>query len=420
MTDITKVTDKVLIYPRWTRSYTGSGNPPDLTIGRSSLTLLGSKTFGDYVPAYKSKIRRGRSATSTFTGSKRDCRLGYPGHAKYEFISKNGLQVQLHEQIGLWSSQPLLPASPLTISLTESENLALMKFVKKINKTQTTFQGGVFLGELKETLHAIRNPAIALRKGFSDYLNDVKKHRRLPKNRIPKAIGGTWLEYAFGWKPLINDIDEAAKALADNANRFTRHFERVYAEAKDELEPTFSRGTQTCAGGMVVEYEIVNTRKAMTIFRGAVLLASDSPQFMNRANLGFSASNFVPTIWELIPYSFLADYFTNIGDILEGWSAQTVSMAWKNRTYRRTSETTCNIVRLRPFSVTSTWKPEPVSVDFRPEQWSTSYNLVDRANYSGTLIPSFRFTIPGLGTKWINMSALVAQARKTSFFLTAR
>jgi hypothetical protein len=39
---------------------------------------------------------------------------------------------------------------------------------------------------------------------------------------------------------------------------------------------------------------------------------------------------------------------------------------------------------------------------------------VTRAPYIGSLIPSLQFTIPGLGTKWINMGALIAQSRATS------
>lgn len=39
----------------------------------------------------------------------------------------------------------------------------------------------------------------------------------------------------------------------------------------------------------------------------------------------------MPTVWELIPYSFLIDYFTNVGDVLQALSTDTsgVHGLWK-------------------------------------------------------------------------------------------
>jgi len=56
--------------------------------------------------------------------------------------------------------------------------------------------------------------------------------------------------------------------------------------------------------------------------------------FDNWNLFGFQPSEFLPTAWELLPWSFLADYFSNIGDCLTAWSTVTdkVEVAYINRT----------------------------------------------------------------------------------------
>lgn len=52
-------------------------------------------------------------------------------------------------------------------------------------------------------------------------------------------------------------------------------------------------------------------------YRGRIDAQVDAPVWNNLDLFGFSAKEFVPTLWELLPWSFLVDYFTNVGDILD-------------------------------------------------------------------------------------------------------
>jgi hypothetical protein len=48
--------------------------------------------------------------------------------------------------------------------------------------------------------------------------------------------------------------------------------------------------------------------------------------------LGFDAKNWIPAIWEAIPWSWLADYFLNIQHILQAGVTSTASVKWVSKT----------------------------------------------------------------------------------------
>ena len=129
---------------------------------------------------------------------------------------------------------------------------------------------------------------------------------------------------------------------------------------------------------------------------------------------GASWGDIIPTAWELIPYSFLVDYFTNIGDVLNSWSVRKGDIAWCNQTVRNRGIRTLSELRLNKAYTQSAvtaflqWQSAYISTSpFR----SVREQITRGASIPG--YPDFRIEIPGLSTKWINMSALVASRNRT-------
>jgi hypothetical protein len=50
------------------------------------------------------------------------------------------------------------------------------------------------------------------------------------------------------------------------------------------------------------------------------------------SSAGLGPGDILPTIYELIPYSFVVDYFTNLGDVISAWSHQAIRPDWAQRT----------------------------------------------------------------------------------------
>lgn len=147
-----------------------------------------------------------------------------------------------------------------------------------------------------------------------------RKHRStrgiLDKNRRRLADG--WLELQFGWKPLLSDIDNGAQFLAERATRTpSAHRFRATGVGAAKYEPnkvlTVDSGnpagyieskqfTQGFVGYRItVWYEVVN-RVAVEAAQSGLL-------------------DIAGTVWEIIPFSFVADWVVPVGKVLDSMTA---------------------------------------------------------------------------------------------------
>jgi hypothetical protein len=70
-------------------------------------------------------------------------------------------------------------------------------------------------------------------------------------------------------------------------------------------------------------------------YRGDVV-ARAATTFQDRlARWGFTPSEFIPTAWEILPWSFLFDYFVSVGDFIDASFADTSALKWVSQTRRR-------------------------------------------------------------------------------------
>jgi hypothetical protein len=163
---------------------------------------------------------------------------------------------------------------------------------------------------------------------------------RTPK-QTAKTLAGQWLGYKYGWQPLLSDIHGAVLAL----------------EAKDPSEwMVTARGTATSTfedHGIYGNAGSANAHLANHRIKKGCYVRIDavpaSPGLATAASLGLT--NPALLAWELLPLSFVADWFVPVGDYLTqldstvGWDIKGYSQSdlvqahynWRGRTTSTTA-----------------------------------------------------------------------------------
>jgi len=172
-----------------------------------------------------------------------------------------------------------------------------------------------------------------------------------------RNAGDEFLNYEFGWLPLVNDVKKFAKA-AVLANTVLAQYERDagkvvrrrynFPEQRTKEERTFGDGTTRAwtpisdstfdaSSPSKIQWTIETVRK--TWFSGAFTYGLPSgydsrnalDRFALMADKVFGANLTPDTLWELSPWSWAVDWFSNTGDVISNissWSADGLVMTY--------------------------------------------------------------------------------------------
>jgi hypothetical protein len=297
-----------------------------------------------------------------------------------------------------------------TIGTSSAQNQAMSKAFKQVRQAQISMSGGVFLGELREAAHMLRHPAKALRDHLGEYVKKLSRAKKLKPKKWLDTLSQTWLESSFGWRPFVNDLEDAMKAYQEVQKGAEAEYRSIRAVGKADglvsqlLNDGFAPiGNFRWLGNKVVkDYAICVIRGEVK--RLAVTTAADKARVF-----GLTPGEFLPTAWELVPWSFLVDYFTNIGDIIENSVTDTSSVAWLNLTTIRKRITTAGMRVDVEFTKTLNGI-NFISVDGSPGSFVYVRKLVTRNKLSQLTVPPLTFELPGTTMKELNMLALFTQA----------
>lgn len=211
---------------------------------------------------------------------------------------------------------------------TVATNKAIAILLKRYHRQTRALQGLVFLGELRETMELLRRPTHGVMHLLQRYLNRQRqtltqyKRGRLSFKKATKKVSDEWLTFSFGVSPLISDYNDAAN-----------YYNKYWNEPKVGSVPISARaGAESSIPPIVVEQSfpdswylrhtnLVGQQVTIKLRSAFTAHAGSGP---SAAVLGTSYRDFIPALWELIPWSFFVDYFTNVSDILEAWSYASV------------------------------------------------------------------------------------------------
>jgi hypothetical protein len=124
-----------------------------------------------------------------------------------------------------------------------------------------------------------------------------------------KSLADLWLEFHFGWEPLVQDIGAAIKTLTSEPHFGTKVKVRANYKTGEIFHQT---------GGFPGTWQR-NWDRYETYVSMSARLRVNNPNLFLAQQMGFI--NPLQVAWELIPFSFVVDWFANVGQILGSWTA---------------------------------------------------------------------------------------------------
>ena len=190
--------------------------------------------------------------------------------------------------------------------------------IRLVNKLKDKLAGSdfnmsVFLGEGHQTLRMIGDTAITLAKSIRalrkrDFAGAAAALgvKAPPKRNLRQGgvdnLSKRWLELQYGWKPLYKDVEAGAQQLAHHLNYPSVNTYRVVVKRRREY----------VVGRTGVSYPWTGVTKKL--HRRAIIARISEPLSVPQL-LGLQDPELVA--WELLPFSFVADWFLPIGDWLQ-------------------------------------------------------------------------------------------------------
>ncbi len=193
------------------------------------------------------------------------------------------------------------------------------------------------------------------------------RNRLRPESAKGKAAGSEFLNVEFGWKPLVSDLRKFAMAVRDHHKIIDGYVAGSDSKIRRRLAspPTYSTN-QTANTSVYLQpgvtigpwvgtgstFESTETRTWFSgAFRYHVPMGNDLGSRMARYNaeagklLGLRLTP--DTVWNLMPWSWAADWFTDVGDIMTnisnlGTDSMVMQYGYSMRSQRREMTTSFN------------------------------------------------------------------------------
>lgn len=167
---------------------------------------------------------------------------------------------------------------------------------------------GAMLGESRSTLKHLAKTSLTV----------LKAYRALRRGRIRQFLGllginkntvlngkfaaDKWLETQYAWKPLLSDIYDTSKVLSEGVKRNSQVVSAVRTiQDGAAYKSGAARGTVSVGYRCKLYYKVSNS----------------SIDALSRLGL----INPLEVAWELVPFSFVIDWFIPVGTLLEAYSS---------------------------------------------------------------------------------------------------
>jgi hypothetical protein len=206
-----------------------------------------------------------------------------------------------------------------TADLQTVQGIALVKAYSRVDPSIVL--GGEILKDLDNSVGMLKRP-------FGESRDLLRRMEKLRLGRIGKtatsairAASSAWLEYRYGWRPIV--LDSLAIMRASERIRRERLVRTLVARGSEKLTRIVEKGFSV-SGGIPrldsVSGKVRGSRKA-TVSAGVIYTVNQRTisQALQMVG-GVRPSDITATLWEVIPYSFVVDWFANVGEWIQAIS----------------------------------------------------------------------------------------------------
>lgn len=297
------------------------------------------------------------------------------------------------------NANTLLNTANVSLLVNQAKNQIYEKIVDQLDEKVELL---VSLAERRETLEMMEKRLVQLGrfiKAFHhrspelmrDFFRGITLSRETRQNlvsylknwrRVSNDLGSAWLEFHFGWEPLVRDIDTCLRLASQPLSEASVHvYSRKLHGAYDGMYQTWSKDT-TVSGHATFDVRAC----------ASCVVRVDNPKKVYQSILGLN--NPVLVAYALVPYSWMFDWFNYLGSYisqfsdLSGYTISSASHSYKvkcvgvsrffypRNTYKK-GNTYDGLLFVRSTgipSVTLTWRPLPKRLSV--SRGSTSASLL--------------------------------------------
>lgn len=255
----------------------------------------------------------------------------FPSNALHQWgpTKMSGHIVKLLDNTGYYGETPAWVKSDGDVMKLEVINRV---FSKAYSSKATLI---VTAAELHKTVGMVKTP-FGQARNLLDQM--TRRYRSLLKRGVDatSAASKAWLEYRMGWKPVLYDLSNIAKAVKIQLTKTDFEYDRTY---RSHIDQQWSgAGSKDSSGwafsklGWTTAYSAKHS--AGVIIRENLFEEQSRPW---QQIFGVQLHDVAPAVWELMPYSFVVDRFLDVQTWLEAIQPRPntkVMFSWQTTTER--------------------------------------------------------------------------------------
>lgn len=209
-----------------------------------------------------------------------------------------------------------------SLQISESDIARLRQVVlsecyAKMN--QANILGGEFAATMEQTVAMFRRPFSGAQDLIKRMIKYKKRYMGKTAKKAAEASANAWLEYRYGWKPLLMDADTIVgmtQRAADNHKK--RLVVRSGGSLSQERYKMFSHNIWDTTWRLEGRSTVNHNCRASAGIICDVVARTGSEHLLD--SFGLRPRDLAVTAWELIPFSFVVDWFVNVGPWLQALS----------------------------------------------------------------------------------------------------